>query len=134
MYYALSWFITASLLALWSLTTWALHAVAVWSISHLQAFPGASSGAGPLSLPDWLAPWIPPELEQTMRQWMQGLGPVMDTILQAAPALADGLTMVTWAVWGLGCVLLVLLGIGLHLLITLWRRHGGGSKPSQASG
>lgn len=134
MYYALSWFVTASLLALWSLTTWALHAVAVWSISHAETLSGVSTAAGPLSLPDWLAPWIPPGLEQAFSQWMQGLGPVMDALLQAAPALANGLTMVSWALWGFGCVLLLLLGIGLHLLVAFWRRHGGGSRPSTAAG
>jgi hypothetical protein len=35
----------------------------------------------------------------------------------------------TWVVWGIGSVLLVLLGAGLHLLIALWRRRGGGSAP-----
>jgi len=32
-------------------------------------------------------------------------------------------------IWALGSVLLVLLGVGLHLLIALWRRRGGGSGP-----
>jgi hypothetical protein len=36
----------------------------------------------------------------------------------------------TWLVWGIGSVLLVMLGSGLHLLIALWcRRGGGGSGP-----
>ncbi len=34
-----------------------------------------------------------------------------------------------WVIWGLGNVLLVLLGAGLHLLIAIWRRRGGGSDP-----
>jgi hypothetical protein len=29
-------------------------------------------------------------------------------------------------IWGIGSVLLVLLGAGLHLLIALWRRRSGG--------
>jgi len=33
----------------------------------------------------------------------------------------------TWVIWGLGSVLLVLLGAGLHLLIAMWRRRGGGT-------
>ncbi len=66
MLYALSWFAVASLLALWSLATWVLHAVAVWTVSNVGALSGAASGAGKLMLPGWLAPWVPPELEQAL--------------------------------------------------------------------
>jgi hypothetical protein len=52
---------------------------------------------------------------------------VVDSLLQAAPALAGGVTVATWVVWGIGSVLLVLLGAGVHLLVMLWRRRGGGS-------
>jgi hypothetical protein len=60
MFYLLSWFAVASLLALWSLAAWALHAVAVWSVSNAGALSGAASGVGSIALPDWLAPWVPP--------------------------------------------------------------------------
>mgnify|MGYP000146666367 CR=1 FL=1 len=57
-----------------------------------------------------------------------------DSLLQAAPALAGGVTVATWVVWGIGSALLLLLGAGLHLLIALWRRRGGsGSGPSAGS-
>ena len=125
MFYALSWFAVFSLLALWSLTAWALHAAAVWTVSNAGALSGAASGAGTLSLPGWLSPWVPPELVQAMTQWMAAIGPWVDSLLQAAPALAGGLTVATWVVWALGSVLLVLLGATLHLLIALWRRRGG---------
>ena len=126
MFYVLSWFAVASLLALWSLATWALHAVAVWSVSNVGAISGAASGVGSIALPDWLAPWVPTELVQAVTQLAAGLGPLVDSLLQAAPAMAGGLTVATWMVWGIGSVLLVLLGAGLHLLIALWRRRGGG--------
>jgi hypothetical protein len=65
---------------------------------------------------------------------MAGLAPFVDSLLQSAPALAGGLTVATWVVWGIGRVLLVLLGAGLHLLIALWRRRGGsGSGPRTSS-
>ena len=55
-------------------------------------------------------------------------------LLQAAPALSGGLTVLTWVVWGIGSVLLVLLGAGLHLLIALCLRHGsGGAGPNTGS-
>lgn len=59
MVYVLSWFMVLSLLALWSLVAWALHAAAVWAVSNAGALTGAASGVGNLSLPDWLAPWVP---------------------------------------------------------------------------
>ena len=131
MFYALSWFVVVALLALWSLAAWALHAVAVWTVSNAGALSGAASGVGTIRLPDWLAPWVPSEIAQSVSQMLAGLGPVVDSLLQAAPALAGGLTVATWVVWGIGSVLLVLLGAGLHLLIALWRRRGGdGSGPN----
>ena len=113
MFYAISWFVVTWLLALWSLAAWALHAVAVWSVSNAGALSGTASGVGSIALPDWLPAWVPTEL------------------LQAAPALAGGLTVVAWVVWAIGGVLLLLLGATLHLLIALWRRRGrGGSRPN----
>ena len=134
MLYALSWFFVVALLALWSLAAWALHAVAVWTVSNAGAFTGVASGASTLSLPDWLAPWMPPEVARWASQLMSGVAPLVDSLLQTAPALAGGLTVATWVVWGIGSVLLVPMGAGLHMLITLWRRRGSsGSGPSAGS-
>ena len=127
MLYALSWFVIFSLLALWSLAAWALHAVAVWTVSNAGTLTGAASGIEGLRLPDWLALWVPPEIAQAMTSVLSGLAPVVESLLQAAPALAGGLTMATWVIWGLGSALLVLLGAALHLLVAIWRRRGGGS-------
>lgn len=131
MFYVLSWFFV-SVLALWSLAAWALHAVAVWTVSNAGALTSAASSAGAITAPDWLAPWMPPEVAQWASQLMAGLAPLVDSLIQAAPALAGGLTVATWVLWGVGSVLLVLLGAGLHLFIALWRRRGGkgfGSRP-----
>lgn len=132
MFYVLTWFFIIALLALWSLTAWALHALAVWTVSSAGALSGAASGAGTLALPDWLAPWVPPELVQAVASLVTGFGPVVDGLLQTAPALAGGLTVATWVIWGIGSALLVLLGAGLHLLIALWRRRGGGGSGPDA--
>jgi hypothetical protein len=134
MFYAVSWFAVIALLALWSMAAWALHAVAVWTITSAGALTGAASGAGNIAVPDWLAPWVPPEVAKWASQLMAGFAPFVDGLLQAAPALAGGLTVATWVIWGIGSVLLVLLGAGLHLLIALLRRRsGGGSGPSAGS-
>ena len=129
MFYALSWFFIVALLALWSLAAWALHAVAIWTVSNADALSGAASGANTMTLPDWLAPWVPPEAAQWASQLMAGMALIIDSMLQAAPALAGGLTAATWVIWAIGSVLLVLLGAGLHLFIALLRRRGA-AKPA----
>jgi hypothetical protein len=132
MFYAVSWFIVIALLALWSLAAWALHAMAVWTVSNAGALTGAASGAGSVTVPDWLAPWVPPQVVQWASQLLAGLRPLVDSLLQAVPALAGGVTVATWVVWGIGSALLVLLGAGLHLLIALWRRHSRNAAGSGA--
>ncbi|MEI7465183.1 MAG: hypothetical protein WCJ87_07555 [Burkholderiales bacterium] len=129
MFYALSWIFVLGLLALWSLGVWALHAVAVWAVSNVGSLSGAASGIEGLRLPDWLAPWAPPEVAQAVTSLLSGLAPVVEGLLQAVPALVGVLSVATWVVWGLGSMLLVLMGVGLHLLISMWRRRGGGSGP-----
>ncbi|MDH4391426.1 MAG: hypothetical protein QE285_08380 [Aquabacterium sp.] len=109
----------------------------MWAVSQAGALTGAAAGAAGIRLPDWLAPWVPPDLLQTVTALVSGLAPAMDSLLQAVPVLAGGLTVLAWVVWGLGSVLLVLLGVGLHLLVAMWRRRGGGSGPQpqgQAAG
>ncbi len=130
MFYALSWFTVFSLLALWSLAAWALHAVAVWTVSNAGALAATTPGVGGITLPDWLAPWVPAELVQAVTQLVAGFGPVIDSLLQALPALAGGLTVAAWVVWAIGAAVLLLMGAVLHGLISLWRRRAGGSGPA----
>lgn len=130
MFYALNWFVVVALLAFWSLAASALDAVAVWIVSNSGARSGAASGVGSIRLPDWLGPRVPPEIAQSVSQMLAGLGPVDDSLLQAAPALAAGVTVATWVVWGIGSALLAMLGAGTHLLIALWRRRGSGTGPN----
>ncbi len=135
MFYALSWLLVFGLLALWSLAAWALHAVAVWSVSNAGVLTGVASGVESIRLPEWLAPWVPPEIAQAMTSLLSGFAPLVESLLQSLPALTGGLAMVAWAIWGLGTLLLLLLGAGLHLIIAIWRRRGGGggSGPQPAS-
>lgn len=133
MFYTFSWFLVFGLFVLWSLAAWAVHAVAVWTVSNAGALTGVASGVESLRLPEWLAPWVPPETAQAMTSLLSGFAPVVESLLQTAPALTSGLTMATWVIWGLGSAMLVLLGAGLHLLIAMWRRRSGGSGPPPAS-
>lgn len=132
MIYALSWFLIFSLLALWSLAAWSVNSIAVWTVSNAGSLTGAASGVEGLRLPEWLAVWVPPQIAQAMTSVLADLAPAFEGLLQAVPTLAGGLTMATWVIWAIGSALLVLLGAGLHLLIAMWRRSGGGSGPQPA--
>lgn len=127
MIFALSWLLIFSLLVFWSLAVWVVHGLAAWTVTHAGALTGAVSGVEGLRLPEWLAPWVPPEMVQAMTSLFSGMVPVVESLLQAAPALTGGLTMVAWAMWGLGSALLVLLGAGLHLFVAIWRRRSDGA-------
>ena len=122
MVYARSWFVVVALLALWSFAAWMLHAVAVWSVLNAGALSGATSDTASFLLPDWLAAWVPEEVAQSVGALVVGLGQLVDTLLKALPALAGGVTVATWLVWGIGSGLLLMLGVGMHVLIALWRR------------
>ena len=69
-----------------------------------------------------------PQIAQAIPSLRSGLAPAVESLLQTAPALAGGLTVATWVIWGLG-ELLGLLGVGLHLVVAMWRRRGGGAGP-----
>lgn len=124
MLYALVWFSVLTLLGLWSLTAWVLHAAVIWTLSNASALSGAAPVVGHLALGDWLGPWVPPAVAQWVSHGLASLGPVAETLLQAAPALAGGVTVTTGVLWGIGSVLIVALGVALHVLIARRRRAG----------
>lgn len=129
MLHALSWFVILSLFALWTLAAWVVQAIAVWAVSNAGALTGAASGVGGFRLPEWMTPWVPPEVVQAATSLLSGLVPLVEGLLQAAPALAGGLTTASWVIWALGSALLLVLGTVLHLLVSAWRRREGGSGP-----
>lgn len=68
---------------------------------------------------------------QAMTTLLSGLTPAVESLLAATPSLVSALSVATWVIWGLGSLLLVLLGAGLHMLIAMVRRRdsGAGAKP-----
>lgn len=126
MFYAINWFLSLALLALWSVACWAVHAVTVWVVSSAGALAGGSAVADVILMPAWLKAWMPPEL---MGQWealVSWAGPIVQSVLEAVPALAGAVTFLAWALWGLGAVVLVALAAGIHILIAPAQRRGGG--------
>jgi hypothetical protein len=122
MFYAISWAVVFSLFALWSLAAWALHSIAAWTLSNAGAVAGTSGAIEALRGPDWLAPWIPPELAFAFTSMLSAFTPAIEAMLDWAPALAGGLSLAVWVVWALGSAILIALGVVSSGMIAVLRR------------
>ncbi len=126
MFYAISWLVSLSLLAVWSLLCWGVHAFTVWAMSSAGALAAGAAGAASVPailLPAWLQGWIPPELLRSLEGWITAAGPLLQAALESVPALAGAVTVLAWGIWGLGAVVLIALAVGLHVLVRLLQRH-----------
>jgi hypothetical protein len=123
MFYAFSWFVVFSLLALWSLAAWAFHSIAAWTVSNAGVLAGGAGATEGLRMPDWLAPWVPPEFAPALKSMVSAFTPAIEAMLGWAPALAGGLSTAVWVVWAIGSVLLVVLGFVASGLIAVLRRR-----------
>jgi membrane protein implicated in regulation of membrane protease activity len=123
MFYALSWFVVFGLLALWSLAAWAFHAVTAWTVSNAGVLAGGTGMTEGLRLPEWIAPWVPPELAAALTSVVAAFMPAVEAMLGWAPALAGGLSVAVWVVWAIGSALLIVLGVVLSAMIAAFRRR-----------
>lgn len=126
MFYALSWSVMFILLVLWSLAAWAFHSIAAWTVSNAGVLAGGSGAITTLRVPDWLAPWIPPEVALAFTSMLSASTPAVEAALNQAPALAGGLSVAVWVVWGVGSALLVIVGLVCSRLITVMSRSASG--------
>lgn len=134
MFYLLNWFVVFSLLALWSMVAWGFHAIAAWLVSNAGSLTSDSSEIMSVRVPEWLAPWMPPELTSALPTLVSAVTPAVDALLGFAPAMAGALSVAVWVIWGIGSVLLIVLGIALSGLIAmLSRRRPAQSDPSMAA-
>ena len=124
MFYALSFFVVFSLLVLWSLAAWVFHSLAVWTVSNAGTLAAGSGAIEALSVPAWLALWVPGELTLALNAMIPALMPTLEGLLAWIPALSGGITIAVWTVWGIGVVILIVLGILVAGLISLVRRRG----------
>ncbi|MES2612343.1 MAG: hypothetical protein V4679_18970 [Pseudomonadota bacterium] len=134
MFYAISWFLALALLALWSVACWSAHTVMLWAVSGA----GTLAGSGPavvdqVALPDWLAIWLPPALAQEFGSMVASIGPVIQGALEAVPALSGAISLLAWAVWGVGALVLLALAVGAHVLIALLKRNRNGTGTPRAA-
>ncbi|UYG51824.1 hypothetical protein [Comamonas endophytica] len=123
MFYALSWSLSFVLLGLWSLVCWGLHAATVWAVAGAGALAGGTAAMGSVRAPGGWGVLIPPGLTAEFEALLQSFGPWVEWALSAVPALAGGVTVLAWVIWGLGALALLALAVGAHVLIALFRRR-----------
>ena len=123
MFYALSWFLSLALLALWSVACWGLHALTVWAVASAGALAGGTAAIGTVLVPAWLGAWIPPELATEFQSLIASLAPMVQAALETVPFLAGAVSVLAWVIWGLGAVMLLALAVGAHVLIALFKRR-----------
>ena len=54
MFYAISWLLSFSLLALWSLTCWSVHAMTSWAVTNADAMVGSHAAIKAITVHPWL--------------------------------------------------------------------------------
>jgi hypothetical protein len=59
--------------------------------------------------------------------------PAIQTVLEWAPAMADGLSIAVWTVWAIGAVLVIVLGFLVTGLIAVLSRRMSASATSSTS-
>lgn len=122
MFYMLNWFVVFALFALWSFAAWAFHSVAVWMMANAGSLSGGAGAIESLQLPVWLAPWVPSEYVSSVTLVISSVMPAIQTALEWAPAMAGGLAMAVWIVWGIGAFVLIALGLLATGLIAMVSR------------
>lgn len=112
------WVAVAVLAALWTGLAALLAQLTDW-LSAAMASGAAGSALdqiGQWPVPAWLAPWVDPAWVETMQasalEWLQWLSAAMPAI----GGLMGWISPLVWLLWGLGLVVLLCVGGGLHFL------------------
>ncbi len=127
MLYIANWTFVTLLIALWSLAAWAFHGVVVWAVTKAPSLTGPAADLSSVPVPAWLLQLFPIEAIQGLIVALTETWTLLAGFLQAAPSVATGVTAVTWTVWGLGSAVLLAVGVGIHLCVSLWRRRSIGA-------
>lgn len=127
MLYIANWTFVTLLIALWSLAAWAFHGVVVWAVTKAPSLTGPAADLSSVPVPAWLLQFLPVEAIQGLIVALTETWAMLAGFLQAAPSVATGVSVVTWTVWGLGSAVLLAVGVGIHLCVSLWARRSMGA-------
>jgi len=120
MFFALTWFLALTLLTIWSVTVWVLHALVLWSLTQVGAL--ADQPQQMKALPEWVTIWLPPDWMVAFKAITAAVLPVVDSALSVLPSAANWLTPLAWVSWGIGLVILLGGGLAVTALISMTRR------------
>lgn len=121
MVYALGWLVALGLLGGWSLFVWALHGLAVWSLTGAGGLLAQTPALAQLDLPTWLTVWVPAEVLLATQAVAANVLPWLEAALASLPSPVGWLSPLAWTAWGVGSLLLVG-GAGLvHVLVAMTR-------------
>jgi len=121
------WAIAVALLACWSGFIWAAHALLTALLAH-----AGQMGAGDWSLPAPLAAWLPTEVAEWLAGMLETWAPQLQALLGWVPAMSGGVTLLGWVVWGVGALLLLVVGVLCHVALALWLKSRRGATASRA--
>lgn len=113
----LSWLVVAVLLGLWSALVWTVHMVLSLLLGGASHLP-----AQEIRLPESWTSWLPLAVSEWMTETLEALQPWVQSVVGHMPALAGGVEVLAWVVWGVGTLLLVLAGAGAHVGVRVWQR------------
>lgn len=122
MLFYISWFSVLALLAFWSLSVWVTHALVAWSMSGVGTLAGQPLSTEGLAMPESIALWVPADVINAVKSTAAMAAPFFETALAALPSVAGWLAPLAWGVWGLGALVLVVIGAVLHAIIFMTRK------------
>ena len=126
----LLWIAVMSLLAVWSLLGWAAYAVASWSgwgSGSTIALPAWIDSWTP---PPWAAPWFPAGSLDAVKGLFSAWAPLIDSSLPIVQGVAAWLPPIVVALWTVG--VLVVLGLGILGTVLLRLLRGNARRAPEA--
>ena len=122
MWHVVVWALVALVAAPWTLVCMGLH----WLLSGPDWLVGDTDTwlrwLEQWQIPVWLADWLPMASVTALKAWLTALGPWVESLLAQAPALLTWLVPLLWIAWGLGLLVLVMLGVAGSVLVVALRR------------
>ena len=126
------WLLVLTLLSLWTLCAWLAHSLLGWSGWEAAAGQDINTvWATLVSQLGALAPWLGGEWLAPTQNLLLGMGGWLQPWIRQIPGLLQWLIPVVWVVWGLGALLLLVLGAGSSLSWRWFKKRQPGSRSPQ---
>jgi hypothetical protein len=122
MWHVVVWALVALVAAPWTLVCMGLHWLLSgpdWSVGDTDTW---LRWLEQWQIPVWLADWLPMASVTALKAWLTALGPWVESLLAQAPALLTWLVPLLWIAWGLGLLVLVMLGVAGSVLVVALRQ------------